>query len=63
MAISSMGTAMIAVGAICLVANTLFVGLRLYTRMFIMKPLRFNDALLFVALVRKYILFFSFCLI
>ncbi|TQN67046.1 hypothetical protein CSHISOI_08396 [Colletotrichum shisoi] len=50
MAISSTGTAMIAVGAICLVANTLLVGLRLYTRMFIMKSLRFNDALLFVAL-------------
>ncbi|KAF6798824.1 hypothetical protein CSOJ01_12621 [Colletotrichum sojae] len=51
MAISSQGMILLAVGAILMVVNTFFVGLRLYTRMFVTKSVRFNDALLVVALI------------
>ncbi|GKT83442.1 P-type ATPase [Colletotrichum tofieldiae] len=50
MAMASTGMVLLVVGAILMVLNTFFVGLRLYTRIFIMKALRFNDALLAVAL-------------
>ncbi|OHW92348.1 hypothetical protein CSPAE12_09071 [Colletotrichum incanum] len=50
MAIASAGMVLLVVGAILVVLNTFFVGLRLYTRIFVTKALRFNDALLTVAL-------------
>ncbi|GJC80055.1 hypothetical protein ColLi_02893 [Colletotrichum liriopes] len=50
MAIASTGMVLLVVGAILMVLNTFFVGLRLYTRIFVTKALRFNDSLLAVAL-------------
>ncbi|KAF9877961.1 hypothetical protein CkaCkLH20_04537 [Colletotrichum karsti] len=50
MAIAPAGMVTLVVGAIMMVLNTFFVGLRVYTRMFITKSLRLNDAMLLLAL-------------
>ncbi|OHF03207.1 hypothetical protein CORC01_01591 [Colletotrichum orchidophilum] len=50
MATSEQGLVMIVVGAILMALNTFFVGLRLYTRVFITKAVRPNDYLLLTAL-------------
>ncbi|WYZ38500.1 hypothetical protein EsH8_III_000414 [Colletotrichum jinshuiense] len=50
MAIVGTGLDLLVVGAILVVLNTFFVGLRLYTRVFVTKAVRFNDALLVIAL-------------
>lgn len=59
MAIVGTGLDLLVVGAILVVLNTFFVGLRLYTRVFVTKAVRFNDALLVIALVRIYASFAS----
>ncbi|KAL0936152.1 P-type ATPase [Colletotrichum truncatum] len=50
MTIGGTGTELLVVGAILVVLNTIFVGLRIYTRIFITKSLRANDVLLLTAL-------------
>ncbi|KAK1977365.1 hypothetical protein LZ30DRAFT_784926 [Colletotrichum cereale] len=50
MAITNAGMEMLVVGAVLLALNTIAVGARLYTRIFITKAFHFNDALLVVAL-------------
>lgn len=57
MAIGSTGKALIGIGALLVVLNTVFVGLRLYTRVAIARTFKPNDGLLLTAWVRTPILF------